>query len=361
MKYNSRIAINNKFIGINDPTYFIADIASNHNGSLDKAKELIFLAKEAGADAVKFQHFKANNIVSDLGFQNLKGDITSHQSSWKQSVFEVFKKYECNDLWNLELKKTADEVGVDFFSTPYDYLSASSLADLVPCFKIGSGDITWIDFIVHLAKMNKPLFIATGASDISDVLRSVDAAINYNPNVILMQCNTNYTGSYENFKYINLRVLTSYSLIYPQMILGLSDHSLTHSTTLGAIALGARAVEKHFTDNRTQGGPDHGFSLDPALWREMIDRSRELEASLGNGVKKVEANEIETSILQQRCIRLITDLPAGSNVGLKDLQFLRPATPGGLRPYEVKLVIGKKLKGNKNKEDPIFLDDLEDQ
>ena len=120
----------------------------------------------------------------------------------------------------------------------------------------------------------------------------------------LLQCNTNYTGSLENFKYINLNVLNTFKNIYPSMILGLSDHTPGHSTVLGAIALGARIIEKHFTDNCEREGPDHKFSMTPKTWKEMVDRSRELESSLGSGIKEIEKNELETVVLQRRSLRL---------------------------------------------------------
>ena len=136
-----------------------------------------------------------------------------------------------------------------------------------------------------------------------------------------MQCNTNYTGSLENFKYIQLNVLKTYRAMYPDMVLGLSDHTPGHATVLGAVALGARMIEKHFTDDINREGPDHAFSMDPHTWREMVNRTRELENALGNGVKKVEENESQTVILQRRSIRLVRDLKEGSLLNANDLEF----------------------------------------
>lgn len=356
MKYNSTITIGEKMIGIDKPTYFIADIASNHDGNLERAKELIWLSKEAGADAVKFQHFKAENIVSDYGFKQLKQG--SHQANWEKSVFDVFKDYEFNRDWNEILNLEAEKANIEFFTTPYDVAAVEEIDHLVGAYKIGSGDITWSDFIEHVAQKDKPILIASGASNFQDVTRAVDCILPYNKEIVLMQCNTNYTGSLENFKYINLNVLKTFAIMYPNMILGLSDHTPGHTTVLGAITLGARVVEKHFTDSNDRVGPDHPFSMNPKSWREMVDRSRELEYALGNGIKDIEKNEQETVIVQRRGTYLTTMKKAGDILTEYDFEFLRPATEGIYLPYEKAQIIGKALKVDKNRFEPLNKGDL---
>ncbi|MNN06946.1 N,N'-diacetyllegionaminic acid synthase [compost metagenome] len=192
----------------------------------------------------------------------------------------------------------------------------------------------------------------------SDVERAVDSILTYNSQIALLQCNTNYTGSLENFKYVNLNVLRSYAIRYPQMVLGLSDHTPGHSTVLGAIALGARIIEKHFTDDNSRKGPDHPFSMNPQSWSEMVQRSRELEAAMGNGIKRIEKNESETFIIQRRCIRLNKNLEAGTAITKEDIEFLRPAPKGAMPPYEADLIIGKILKTSKIKGDALYEMDL---
>ncbi|WP_334072143.1 MULTISPECIES: N-acetylneuraminate synthase family protein [Paenibacillus] len=359
MDYANKVLINNRKISLSEPVYFIADIAANHDGDLARAKELIWMAKEAGADAAKFQHFKADKIVSDFGFRQLNGQV-GHQASWKQSVFDTYKQYECNRNWNEELALTAQKAGIDFMTTPYDYEAVELLDPYIPAYKIGSGDITWTDFISLIAKRNKPVLLATGASEMRDVERAVEAILNYNDKIVLMQCNTNYTGSLENFKYVNLNVLKTYAVRYPQMILGLSDHTPGHSTVLGAVALGARVIEKHFTDDNFRIGPDHPFSMNPQTWYEMMQRCRELEASLGTGVKYVEDNELETVVIQRRCVRLNKDVACGEIITEADIEVLRPAPKGALQPYEVNLAIGRKLKVSKLKGDALYEMDLVD-
>ena len=337
------LIIDGKKIGLEEPTYFIADIAANHNGDLARAIELIYLAAEAGADAAKFQHFKAETIVSDVGFKNLGGQA-SHQSKWKKSVFDVYKAASVDPGWTPFLKEACDKAGITFFTSPYDLEIVDAIDEFVPAYKVGSGDITWIEIIEHIAKKNKPYIIATGASTLEDVKRAVKASLAINPQLALLQCNTNYTASLENFKYIHLNVLQTYKELFPGMVLGLSDHTPGHATVLGAVTLGARIIEKHFTDDIKGEGPDHTFSMDPVTWKEMVYRTRELENSLGNGIKKVEDNELETVVLQRRSIRVLTDMQKGDTLVRENLTVLRPCSNDGLPPYEMNRVIGRKLR-----------------
>lgn len=358
MRYDSIIHINGRELSYDSPTYFIADIASNHDGDLERAKDLIRLSKESGADAVKFQHFKASKIVSDFGFKNLGVQI-SHQASWEKSVYEVYKQYECNRQWSEELAKVAKQVNIDFMTTPYDKEAISLLDKYISAYKIGSGDITWTEIIEMVAKQGKPVILATGASSMKDVERAVNSILAYNRKLVILQCNTNYTGSLENFRHINLKVLQTYAIRFPNLLLGLSDHTPGHATVLGAIALGARVIEKHFTDNNTRQGPDHLFSMNPKSWREMIKRTRELELAIGNGVKRVEQNEIDTVVIQRRCLRLTRNMQTGDKLEHNDLEALRPAPKGSLEPYSLTDVLGKTLAIPKVAGDALYISDLE--
>ena len=335
--------INKKNIGLNEPTYFIADIAANHDGDLQRAKDLIYLAAEAGANAAKFQHFKAETIVSNEGFKNLGNNI-AHQSSWKKSVFEIYKDASINLDWTEILKETCDEANIDFFTSPYSLELVDYVDNYVPAYKIGSGDITWIEIIKKIASKNKPYILATGASNFDEVKNSVNEAISINPNMAILQCNTNYTGDIENFNYINLNVINTYRKIYPNLVLGLSDHTPGHTTVLGAITLGARIIEKHFTDNNSRNGPDHLFSMNPKSWKEMISSSRELENALGDGVKKIEKNEIESSIVQRRSMFIKNNIQKGSIITKEDIEFLRPCPINGIPPYDIDKVVGRRVK-----------------
>jgi len=358
MNKKIEITIDSKRIGNHHPVYFIADIAANHDGDLSRAKDLIYLAAESGADAAKFQHFKAKSIVSDFGFKSL-GAQQSHQGKWAKSVFEVYDDASVDLEWTQTLKETCDEVGITFFTSPYAFDLVDYIDNYVPAYKIGSGDITWLEMIEYIASKNKPYIIASGASTFDDVTRAVNAGLKINSQLCLMQCNTNYTASLENLKHIQLNVLNTFKNMYPDVILGLSDHTPKHATVLGAIALGAKVIEKHFTDDMLRMGPDHAFSMDSTTWREMIDRSRELEASLGCGIKKIEVNEQETVILQRRAIRLKRDIAQGHILSKNDVEMLRPCPHDALPPYELDKLIGMKTRQNLHKGDYIKWTNLE--
>jgi sialic acid synthase SpsE len=337
------IKLGSRVIAESAPTYFIADISANHDGSLERAKMLIRLAKQAGADAAKFQNFRAPEIVSDYGFRNL-GRQLSHQASWKKSVYEVYSEASIPFEWTQVLKETCDEAGIDYFSTPYDFEAIDMLDPYVQIYKIGSGDITWIEALERMARKNKPIILSTGASTIGDVQRAVHAILAINPQLVLMQCNTNYTGSLENFDHIHLRVLETYKTMFPGVILGLSDHTPGHATVLGAVALGARVIEKHFTDDPTRVGPDHPFSMDPESWADMVENTRRLERALGSADKFVTDNEQDTVIVQRRCLRAARDIKAGEVISREMIAVLRPATPGAILPYEINTVVGRKAR-----------------
>lgn len=335
--------IGRRTIGNDHPTYFIADISANHDGDIERAKALIHLAAEAGADAAKFQNFRAEQIVSDRGFQTLSGGQQAHQASWKQSVVEVYRSASLPWEWTGALKETCDEAGIDYFSTPYDLEAVDMLDPYVPMYKIGSGDITWTEMLRAVAAKGKPVLIATGASDMRDVQRAMDVLAEITPQVGLMQCNTNYTGDLENFRHIHLNVLKTFRVMYPDVVLGLSDHTPGHATVLGAVTLGARVVEKHFTDDTAREGPDHPFSMTPETWADMVDRTRELELALGSAVKEVAANEGQTVVVQRRCLRAARDLEAGTVLQREHFDVLRPAPRDAVFPFDVERVLGRAL------------------
>ena len=345
-------------VGGDNPVYFIADIAANHDGDLGRAKELIHLCAEAGAHAAKFQNFKAETIVSDYGFKNL-GSQHSHQASWSKSVFEVYRDASISLDWTAELKMTCDEAGIDYFTAPYDLEILPELSQYVCAWKLGSGDITWLEEIELMAKDGKPFFIATGAANMNEVEAAVAAAQLHSDRLCLMQCNTNYTASLENFHHISLNVLKTYAEAFPNLVLGLSDHTPGHATVLGAVTLGARAVEKHFTDDNDRVGPDHKFSMAPADWKEMVERTRELQAALGTGEKRVMDNESETVVLQRRAVRAMSVLRSGHELSANDLTVLRPCPADALPPYRMGELVGRKLRRDIREGDVVRLEDVE--
>ncbi len=333
------IQIGSRTIGDQHPTYFIADIAANHDGDLERAKLLIRLAKEAGAHAAKFQNFQAAKIVSDYGFRTMTGQM-SHQANWKKSVFEVYQDASVPLDWSPILKEYCQKLDIEYFSSPYDFESIDKLDAYMPAYKVGSGDINWLESLERMASKGKPVLLATGASDIGEVQHAVEFIQKINKQLILMQCNTNYTASLENFKSIHLNVLKTYALMFPEVILGLSDHTPGHATVLGAVALGARVIEKHFTDDNNRVGPDHKFAMNPMSWADMVENTRQLERALGSTKKFVAENEQDTVIVQRRCVRAHGDIKAGEVITREMLDVLRPATPGAIRPDHIQSVLG---------------------
>lgn len=352
-----RIKIGKRHIGDNESLYFIADIAANHDGDIGRALRLIELAKESGADAAKFQNFKASKIVSRRGFEAL-GGMFSHQAAWKKPVFEVYRDASIDLEWTEKLKKHCDLVGIEYMTSPYDFESVNHVDPYVNAYKIGSGDITWHQMLEYIAGKGKPVLLATGAVSWDEVKSAMGVLQKISKQIVLMQCNTNYSGRVDNFKFINLNVLKCYGSNFPDVVLGLSDHTPGCSMVLGAVALGARVFEKHFTDDRRREGPDHGFSVSPSEWREMVERANEVYLALGDGVKRIEDNERETSILQKRALRYARDLKKNHILTANDIFPLRPIPEGALPPYKISEVIGKKLSRNVKDQDCVLRENI---
>lgn len=335
------IRIGNRLVGNGHPTYFIADLAANHDGDLARAKLLIRLAGEAGADAAKFQNFRAPKIVSDYGFKHMDSRV-SHQASWKKSVFEVYQGASIPFEWTPVLKEECAKAGIEYFTSPYDFEAIDHVTPFVPAFKVGSGEIDWIEALERMASKGKPIILATGASEIADVQRAVHAILRLNPDLVLMQCNTNYTASPDNYDHIHLNVLKTYAVMFPNVVLGLSDHTHGNATVLGAVALGARVIERHFTDDNGREGPDHKFALNPLDWAHMVEETRQLERALGSPDKFIAGNEQETKVVQRRCLRAATEIGSGEVLTREMIDVLRPATPGAIKPHELAAVVGTR-------------------
>ena len=351
------IKIGNMQISNEGRPFFIADIAANHDGDLERAFKLIELAKEAGADIAKFQNFKARTIVNKKAFDSMPKQ--THQAGWSKSVFEVYDEASVNDDWTYMLKEKCDEVGIEYMTSPYDFASIDHAESYVNAYKIGSGDITWHEILEYMAKKNKPILLATGAATMKEVELAVNAIKKWNNNIILMQCNTNYTASKENFKNINLNVLKTYREYYPNYVLGLSDHTYGHATVLGAIALGARVIEKHFTDDNARSGPDHKFAMNPKTWKEMVEHSMELWEALGDGIKRVEENEVSSRVVQQRSLYFNKLMKKGDIIQREDIIPLRPIFTDAITPTKINEVIGKRLNKDVVEDSYIKWEDIE--
>lgn len=332
-----------KKIGINNPTYFIVEIGSNFDGDLKRAKNLIEIAANSGADAVKFQHYTADTLVSDLGFNSLDNSVETHQSKWKESVSKTYDKASLNKDWTQELCEKAHQLDIGFFTSPYSIDLVDYVEPFVDAYKIGSGDITYTEIIEKISLKGKPVLIASGASNIVEVKKAMDIILKNTSDVCLMQCNTNYEGLIENAEYQNINVIKSFYKLYPDIIMGLSCHMPKWTSVLGSVALGSRIIEKHFTDDRERIGPDHGFAINPSEWEEMVKETRLLESMLGDGNKRVEKNEEQTAVVQQRSLRATKDLSVGTMIEKDCITSLRPCPKNGIKPYDIKEIVGKTL------------------
>ena len=265
----------------------------------------------------------------------------------------MYEQYHTKREWDETLYSTCQEAGIEFMTTPYDLEAINSLDGFLNGYKIGSGDITYKPLIEEIIKRGKNIILTS--LELGEVQKAMDLiANNVVPDKIgLLQCNTNYTGSSDNFNYINLSVLKQYSQLYPQVILGLSDHTPGHTTVLGAVTLGAKIIEKHFTDDNSREGPDHKFAMNPGTWREMVERTQELILAMGDGKKVVEPNEKESIIVQRRSIRAAKTLSSGKTLTIDDITFLRPCTSEGLTPWELQKLVGKSLRCDVSKGEEI--------
>jgi len=344
MNYQQRFSIGDREICAGAPAVFIADIAANHDGDLGRAKDLIFWAREAGADVAKFQHFMADRIVSDVGFSDDSVGKVSHQASWRKSVSEIYDQYHTRREWTDALVETCREAGIQFMTTPYDVEAVRMFREIVPAYKVGSGDITFTGLLTEIARQARPVLLATGAATMAEVEEAVATCLVENPALCLMQCNTNYTGSIENFRYVNLRVLETFARRWPGMPLGFSDHTPGHSAVLGAVMLGATVIEKHFTDDNSREGPDHGFALNPVTWRAMVEAVREVESARGDGVKRIEPNEQQTVVIQRRALRAVDPIAAGTRLTEAHLEALRPCPPDAVAPNCLGRVLGRTVR-----------------
>jgi len=352
INFSKQIAFNNKLVGIGHPAYFVAEIGANFDNSLDKAKKLCDAAKEAGADCAKFQSFISEKIVAPKGFQKMQ--LKGVHGSWGRPVNEVFKDAEFPRDWHHIVKEHCDNIGIHFSTSPYDFEAVDLCMELdLPFIKIGSGEITWLEMVEKIASKQKPIVLATGdatLSEIDDAIRTIEST--GNKNLILLQCITNYPSMIES---ANINVLKTYQSSF-DVLTGYSDHSFGDVVILGSIALGGVFVEKHFTLNKADKGPDHPHSMNVTEFKTMVERVRQLEKAMGSTKKFVVEEEYETVLVQRRGLYAAKDIPQGKTIEYSDLVELRPAL--GILPKYKNNIIG--MSANKFIEcgEPIYWENL---
>jgi N-acetylneuraminate synthase len=350
--FPKEIKIGKGTIGIGHPVYIIAEIGANFDHDIEKAKRLIDAAKEAGADCAKFQSFKAEKIVSAKGFASMQ--LKGVHGSWGRPVHEIFREAEFPREWHKEISDYCNKIGIDFSTSPYDFEAVDLCMELnVPYIKIGSGDITWLEMLEYIAKKGKPMFLATGdatMSEIDEAVRTIEAT--GNDQLVLMQCITNYPSKIES---ANINVLKNYQTTF-NILTGYSDHSPGPVVALGSVALGGIVIEKHFTLNKKDAGPDHPHSMDVNEFKRMVDYVRELEAAMGSTRKLVVEEESETVIVQRRGLYSTRLIPKGKKIEKEDIIELRPAL--GIPPKYKNVVIGRIASSDIGADSPIHWTDL---
>lgn len=321
MAFAKQFKIGKRWVGEGHPALIIADLGANFDGSLEKAKSLAKMVKDSGADVVKIQSFLAKKIVSGTGFNSMK--LKGVHGSWGKPVDEVFRSVEFPREWHKEFFEYCTKIGIIVSSSPWDYEAVDIMDEAnVPFYKIGSGDITWLEMVEYIARKGKPVVLATGASTLAEVdeaLHVID--LTGNKDVAVLQCITNYPSKISS---ANLRVLPTYAQAF-DVVMGYSDHTPGDTVVLGAVALGGKVIEKHFTDDKKNAGPDHPHSMEPDEFAKMVVRIREMEVALGTGRKEVVEEEAETVIVQRRGLYASKDIKKGAKIGVKNLVELRPA------------------------------------
>ncbi len=338
-----KIKIGKKHVGDGEPTLIMPDLASNHDGDIERAKKLIDLAVLAGADAVKFQSFLADDIISEKEFRTK----SSFQTNWDKPVYQVYKEAELPRAWHKELKDYSDKQGIMFASSPYDYAAVDLLEELqVDFYKIGSGELNHSKFLKYVAEKGKPIMLGTGASTMKEIEHAVSVIRNAGcDDLILLQCVTNYPSPFEQ---AHIKAMVEIRKKF-NVLVGYSDHTPGDIVPLGSVALGACVIEKHFTDDKTRNGPDHPFALDFEDLKKMVDDIRALEKALGKDEKIVYPCEAETVVLQRRSLYATRDIKIGEKITERDIIALRPAR--GLKPDDIDRIIGKVAIKNINKGD----------
>ena len=345
------VRIEGREIGDAAPVFVIAEAGVNHNGDPELAQELVRAAARAGADAVKFQTFEPREIATR---DAVKADYQIATTGSTESQREMLERLALPEETFRELKATAERLGLVFLSSPFDAPSARLLERLgVAAFKLGSGELTNHPFLAELARMGRPLLLSTGMATLDEVEDAAAVVSRHGaPPVVWLHCVSSYPAPHEQ---ANLRAIETLRLAVGGPI-GMSDHSAGWEIALGAVALGARVIEKHFTLSRTLPGPDHRASLEPDELRQMIEQLRRLEAALGTGIKASAPCEASTREVARKSLVAARDLPAGVRIGPADLAAKRPGT--GLSPALLDAVTGRILDRPLAADEPLTWDHL---
>jgi N-acetylneuraminate synthase/sialic acid synthase len=347
-----RLIIDGVVIGDDEPCYVIAEIGHNHQGDVEQAKRLIDAAKDCGASAVKLQK-RSNQTLYTREFYEQPYD---NELSFGRTYGEHREALEFDKAQYRELLAYAREAGITLFATAFDFESADELAELgAPAFKFASGDLKNTPLQRHVAAFGKPMLLSTGGATMADVDRAVEMILPLNDQVAVLQCTAAYPADVED---LNLSVITTLRERFPQLVIGLSDHQNGIAMAVVAYMLGARVIEKHFTLDHAQKGRDHAFSLMPEGLRRLVRDVHRVPAALGDAEKR--PLPVEAEPLEKMGKKLVAsrDLELGHVLAPDDVAIKSPAD-GGLPPYELDRLVGRRLRRPVAFEDFVTFDDVE--
>ncbi|MCU0534220.1 MAG: N-acetylneuraminate synthase family protein [Hydrococcus sp. Prado102] len=347
------LKIENFEISDRSDCYVIAEIGNNHQGNLDKCKEMFRVAKECGAHSVKLQKRDNRSLYTKEAYNK----SYDHENSFGNTYGEHREFLEFDASEYRELKQYAEEIGITFFATAFDLPSADFLAELdMPAYKIASGDLRSLPLIKYVAQFQKPMIISTGAATIEDVQRVYDEIMPINNQLCFLQCTATYPAEFEE---LDLRVVETYRELFPNVVAGLSSHDNGIAMAVAAYVLGARVIEKHFTLNRAMKGTDHAFSLEPVGLRKMVRDLKRTRIALGDGQKRIHLNERSAYLKMGKKLVAARDLPTGHVLTYADIAMKSPGD--GLPPYELDNLVGKVLTAPLNADESISLAVLENR
>jgi sialic acid synthase SpsE len=322
------VRIGDRVVGAGHPVFVIAEAGINHDGDMGKARALVAAAADCGADAIKFQtHLPEHEMLRD-------GETAGYVG---ESLFALLKRVELSRDQHRDLQACAVQRGIVFLSTPFSREAADLLESLqVPAYKVGSGEMTNLPFLRHVAKKGRPVILSTGMSRLEEVTEAVETVRAVNPDLVLLQCTSEYPAPHEH---LNLRVLETYRERFGVPV-GLSDHSEGVYAALAAVVLGACVLEKHFTLDRYWPGPDQKSSIEPPELRELVRGARAVAAELG-GSKQVFPDEVSVQRMARESVVTLVDLAPGDVIEASDVWVKRPGT--GIPARDLERVIGRRL------------------
>ncbi|WP_252250250.1 N-acetylneuraminate synthase family protein [Clostridium sp. ZBS13] len=348
-----KIKVNDyRYIGNDEPCFIIAEAGINHNGDIDIAKKMIDIAKECGVDAIKFQTFKAEEFISN------KKEMYTYKSQGKEiteSMYEMFKRYEFTKSEWLEIASYCNDKDIIFFSTPQNPSDLDFLLQIVelPVIKVGADDLTNLELMSYYASKSKPMIISAGMAYISEIEDAVEVIRKENnEELIILHCVSSYPAGAEE---VNLNKMNTIKHAF-EVITGFSDHTIGTTASIGAVTLGAKVIEKHFTLDKNMNGPDHWFSSDAEEIKKLVNDIRYIERALGSSQVKPTKNELETRKVGRRSIVAAGNIKKGDTLTEELLIFKRPGT--GINPKFKKMLVGRTAKCNINIDEVIDFEKL---